>query len=430
MEATPARSEKQNATFFRQSGWLMFATIVAGGLAFCVHPLSKKVPDGQYASFGAVLNLVSCLPTIAIQMVFAHQVAEALVKDRRRQVASMIRQTCFWSFVLWAVAAVLVFVFRERIVARWQLPDATILWITLGAIFVSIWTPIFGGVLQGRQDFLWLGWATLSPGILRLGVAAVLVLVFHGGAASMMAGALAGVGFGMLIAMWRTRDWWLGPGEKFNYGSMLGRTIPLLLGFWSCQFLFTSDVMFAKAFFPGKEVDPYVIAGTLGRGVQWLVLPMAAVMFPKLVQSAAKSEKNNLLKLVLGGTAALSICGGIGLWLVGPHMIKIVGKPEWVEPARALLPWYAAAIVFLALANVLANDLLARGRFKVVPFMVAIAITYGFALPYVLKNVSLKLETILQTLTFFNFLLLVVCAWAAFGKKSSQLPTEAAPLQV
>lgn len=416
METQPVSAEKARATFFRQSGWLMIAAIVAGGLGFCVHPLSKRVPEGQYSSFGMVLNLVSCLPSIAIQMVFAHQVAESLVKDRRRQVARMIRFTCLGIFVLWLIVAALVFVFRDAIVARWQLPDAMILWTTLGTVLVSLWVPIFGGILQGQQNFQWLGWATLVPGILRLGVAALLVLVFHGGANSMMLGALAGVGCGLLVAAWRTHDWWLGPGEKFEYGKMLRQTLPLLLGFWSCQFLFTSDVIFAKAFFKPGEVDPYTIAGTLGRGVQWLVLPMATVLFPKLVHSAAKSEKNDLLKVVLMGTAALSILGGLGLCFVGPLVIKIVSVPAWVEPARPLLPWYATAILFLALANVLANDLLARGRYKVVPFMVAIAVAYGFTLPYVLRNYSMKLETILQTLSVFNLLLLIVCVWAAFKK--------------
>ncbi len=413
-----ASPDGQHATFFRQSGWLMLATILQGGFTFCVHGLSKNVPSGEYSSFGAVLNLVSCLPTIAIQMIFAHQVAEAIVKNRQRQIASMVRQTCLWTFLLWAVAAVLVLSFQDRIVARWELPSTAILWITLGTILVVLWLPIFSGILQGRQDFLWLGWVTLTPGIIRFGLAAVLVLLFAGGATSMMVGALAGLGMGMIVAMWRSRDWWLAPGEKFDFAPMLGKAVPLLLGFWSCQFLFTSDVMFAKAFFKGKDVDPYVIAGTLGRGVQWLVLPMATVMFPKLVHSAAKSEKNNLLKLVFAGTAILSIVGGIGLWLFGPMVIRLVSDPAWVEPARPLLPWYAAAIVFLALANVLANDLLARGCFKVVPFMVLIAVTYGFTIPWMLNHVSLRLETILQTLTAFNFLLLLVCAWAAFGKKS------------
>jgi O-antigen/teichoic acid export membrane protein len=64
-----------------------------------------------------------------------------------------------------------------------------------------------------------------------------------------------------------------------------------MLGFGACQFMFTSDTMFAKAYFTGDEMAPYVAAGTLSRALLWLVLPLATVMFPKIVHAAAKSEK-------------------------------------------------------------------------------------------------------------------------------------------
>jgi O-antigen/teichoic acid export membrane protein len=139
------------------------------------------------------------------------------------------------------------------------------------------------------------------------------------------------------------------------------------------------------------------------------------VMFPKLVHSHVKAEKNTLMRIVLPGTAVLAIGGGLGLWLFGPWVVSIIGKPEWIEAAQALLPWYAAAIVPLALANVLANDLLARGRFRVVPYMVALAVGYCVVLPYVLTRYPGRMEHILQTLAVFNLLLLCACAWAAYS---------------
>ena len=160
---------------------------------------------------------------------------------------------------------------------------------------------------------------------------------------------------------------WRLPPETFDGKSLLRQVVPLLFGFGACQFMFTSDTMFAKAYFTGDEMAPYVAAGTLSRALLWLVLPLAAVMFPKIVHAAAKSEKTNLFNLVVLGTAVLAICGGLGLWLVGPMVVKIVYKTSYVAATTALLPWYAGAMVPLALANVMVNDLLARARFGVVP---------------------------------------------------------------
>jgi len=317
-----------------------------------------------------------------------------------------------------------ILVFQKQIVAGWHLPDATGLWVTLPLLLASLWLPMFSGVVQGRQDFFWLGWATILGGTGRFIAAAFLVLALGFGAAGMMAGALIGVGFGAVVVIWRSRDLWALRAEKFDGGSLLKQVVPLLFGFGACQFMFTSDTMYAKAYFTGDEMAPYVAAGTLSRALLWLVLPLAQVMFPKIVHAAAKSEKTNLFNLVVLGTAVLAICGALGLWLVGPVMVKIVYKTSYVAATCALLPWYAGAMVPLALANVLVNDLLARARFGVVPLMVALALAYGFTLPYMLNHFPGRLEIVLQTLGAFNLLLFGVCAVFTWVVKEAAKPDQ------
>jgi len=149
----------------------------------------------------------------------------------------------------------------------------------------------------------------------------------------------------------------------------------------------------------------------------WLVLPLATVMFPKIVHANAKAEKSNLFGLVVLGTALFGICGVAGLWLAGPLVVKIIYKTGDLAGTMALIPWYAGAMVPLALANVLVNDLLARLQFRVVPFMVALAVAYGFTLPAMLNHFPGRLEVALQTLGAFNLLLFLVCAWFTWGAK-------------
>jgi len=113
----------------------------------------------------------------------------------------------------------------------------------------------------------------------------------------------------------------------------------------------------------------------------------------------------------------LSVCGALGLWLVGPLVVRFVAHASDVAATMKLIPWYAGAMVPLALANVMVNDLLARGRFGVVPFMVALAAAYGFALPWMLNHYPGRIEIVLQTLGVFNFLLFAICAWFIWGMK-------------
>ena len=417
-EAIPTIDHKPHATFFRQSGWLMIATVVQGGMSFGVHPLAKKISPAEYSIFVTMLMMTSLIPTMPLQMVFAQQTAGTLATNRGRQLALMIRWGWLLTFLVWGMIALFVLVFQNRIMAAWGLPGAMTLWVTLAALLMNLWMPLFSGVLQGRQDFFWLGWASILGGVGRVAMAVLIVLAFQGGATGMMFGAFAGLGAWAGIAIWRSRDLWLAKPERFDARSLLKQVGPLMLGFGACQFLFTTDTMFVKTFFPGDEMASYGVAGTLSRALLWLVLPLAAVMFPKIVHASAKSEKSNLLGIVLLGTAILAICGAAGLCLVGPWVVKLAFKAEYVAETMKLLPWYAGAMIPLALANVLVNDLMARARFKAVLPMVLLAVAYGFTLPAMLHKFPGRMEIALQTLGVFNLLLLGTCAWFTWGVKS------------
>ena len=419
IEAIPTVDHKPHAAFFRQSGWLMIANIIAGVMALGVHLLAKKVSESEYSIFGTMLMVTACVPIMPLQMVSAQQTAGTLATNRERQLAGMIRLGWLWTFILWAVAALVVFAFRNQIMERWELTSAATLWVTLAAVLMNLWMPLFSGVLQGRQDFFWLGWATIIGGVGRVAVAVLIVLAFHGGATAMIFGAFAGLGAWAGIAIWRSRDLWLVKPERFDGRGLFKQVAPLMLGFGACQFLFTSDTMYAKAFFSGDEMASYVAAGTLSRALLWLVLPLAAVMFPKIVHANAKSEKSNLLGIVLLGTAVLAVCGAAGLCIVGPFVVKLIYTQAYVAMTVKLLPWYAGAMVPLALANVLVNDLMARGKFKVVLPMVLLTAAYGFTLPFMLHRFPGRMEVALQTLGAFNLMLLGICAWFARERKKA-----------
>ena len=407
VESVPITAAAHRASFFRQSGWLMIANIAGGVLMWAVHFLSRATGPEEYGVFIACLGIAMCIPTIPLQMVLAQQTAHALATDRQRQLTGMIRLTWLGTFLLWLVASVVVLIFQQKIMQHWKLTNPLALWITLPVVLLSLWMPIFWGVLQGQQNFLWLGWSMMLNGVGRLVVAAVAVLVFAGYAAGMMVGVLLGVTTAVTIALWQTRSLWRGPTDPFDWRSLLRQVIPLMLAFAAFQFLFTADTIFAKSYFAEEIVGFYGSAGTLSRALMWLVGPLATVMFPKLVHSAAKAEKSDLMGMVLLGTAVLAITGALSLSVLGPWIVKFISGQRFVQVASSLLPWYAGAMVPLALANVLLNDLLARSHFKVVPGLCILAAAYGFALTRFHETPV----SVLKTMGVFNVLLLALCAW-------------------
>lgn len=385
----------------------MVANITGGMMMWAVHFLAKKIPEAEYAVFGVMLALTMCVPTMPLQMVFAQQTARALATRRERELAGMIRLVWAGTFGLWLVGLGVVLTLHGQLLARWEVNNPATLWITLVVILLSLWLPMFMGVLQGQQNFLWLGGSMILNGIGRFGGAVFLVLVLGTHAAGMMTGTMLGLLLAVGVAIWFTRALWRGPAEPFDRRRLLAQVVPLMLGFGAFQFLFTADTMFVKSYFPGDDTAPYVGAGTMSRALMWLVGPLAAVMFPKLVHSAARGQKSNLLGLVLVVTAVLAAGGAVALSLLGPWVIRFVYTPSYVGPATSLLPWYAGAMVPLALANVLLNSLLAHSQFRVVPFLVAQALAYAWAL----TRLHASFVQVLQVFAVSNLVLLAVCAW-------------------
>ncbi|HUA67813.1 MAG TPA: hypothetical protein VMA13_04630 [Candidatus Saccharimonadales bacterium] len=398
---------KHHVAFFRQSSWLMIANVGSGLMMYAVHLLNKKIPPAEYGVFGVLLAVAMFVPSIPLQMVFAQQTAQALATDRKRELAGMIRLAWLGTLGLCLMLAIGTFVWQKDILEGWQIKNPADLWITLFVVLFSFWMPMFWGVLQGQQNFLWFGWTYIFNGVGRLGIASFLVLVLGTYAGGMMLGVCLGLAVGVGIAIWQTRSLWLLRAQPFDWRGLLKQITPLMLGFGAIQFFFTADTMFVKAYFSGKDAAFYVCAGTLSRGLMWLVVPLATVMFPKIVQSVARSEKSNLLGVVLLGTAILAAGGALGLTILGPWVVKLIYSKAYVSVAASVLPWYAWAMVPLSLAYALVNNLLARSQFGVVPVLLLLAAAYGIALTQFHDNLIM----VLKTLGIFNLLLFGACAW-------------------
>jgi O-antigen/teichoic acid export membrane protein len=409
----PGRAEAHHAAFFRQSGWLMVATMTAGALMLCIHFLSRKIPASEYGILITLFSVVNIVPTIPFQSVFAQQTAYALATNRQRQLRSTIRAAWLGTVLLWLVAAAVTLCFQKSIVANWHLSNPIALWLLLVVMLFSLLMPLFAGVMQGAQNFLWLGWANIFNGGCR-GLAAVLIVfALQGYATGIMTAAFIGLAVATAVGVWQTRSLWHGAGERFEHKKFLRQVVPLMLGFTATQFLFSADTSFVDAYFGADSTAAYGAAGTLSRALLWVVLPLTTVMFPKIVHSTAKSEKMSLLGMVLLGTAGLVALGMLGLWLLGPVAVRIVYPHDYVAPTLAILPWYAGAMVPLTLANVMVTDLMVRSHFRIVPFLVLLAIFYGLALTIYHDSPVM----VLKTLCIFTSLCFAICAWFTWGAK-------------
>lgn len=393
-------------TFFRQSSWLMGVNLVTGIVMLGVHFLAKLIPESEYATAVTLLTLTMLIPAIPMQMVIAQQTAADLALERHRVLAGKIRGLWGWLTLAWSVGATAVVVLEPFLSRKLTIAHPSAIWITLLLMLGCLWMPVVWGMLQGAQDFFWLGLSMLVNAVVRVGTATALVWWWRPEATSILTGALLGVAGSVLLGLWQSRGIWIGRAEPLAARALLRQTLPLFLGFGVTLFLFSADTVFVKWWFP-EQTAYYASAGTLARGLIWLVGPLAAVMFPKVVRSTVRAEDGNLLGITLAATAMLVVVAGVGLCLVGPWLVRFVYTRAYVEPTMAILPWYVGAMLPLALANVLVNHLLARNDYRVVPWLVALAVVYVLGL---LTFHATPIQ-ILQVLGVACGVMFLICLW-------------------
>lgn len=396
-------------TFFRQSGWMIIATVVSGVFASAVHILSKRLPSSEYSAAAWMIQVIGQMqiPALGLQLVFAHQASAAITEQQRRQLAGTFRSVMRWTFCIWLAMAAFVALQHKHYEASLNLTNPWSLWLTVLSGLMMIWTPMFNGLLQGRQNFLWMGWVSIISNVGRVAIAVLIVIYFHGLAAGVMLGVFLGLAAGVAVAIWQNWDLLTSPGEAFDARAWLRHVTPLTLASGVGFFLQSEDGVIVPYYMGADLSAPYMFGGTLARAIPLLTGPLAAVMFPKLVHRKARSLKGgpNILGLTVLGTFVLGCVGAIGLTLFSRLIIRLGSKPEFATSyIVSLMPLFAWAMVPLAMGNVLLNNLNAHSYFKPVPWLVALAVGYGL----VLTNFHSSFKMVIETLAVFNLLYLAI----------------------
>lgn len=411
---------------------MVLASFLGGVFMTAVHIIAAKdftsphlgpltaFPPLDKGAYGLFYTLVLVLgyigiPAAGLQTIVAQQTAMTVTEGQRRELRGVIRVLLGATLVIWALGALAAFLFRSELLAEFKIKDPAALSITLLAGLVLLWSPVLSGVLQGQQNFLWLGSVGVLHGFGRCLAIFIIVRLLGAGVAGAMTAVLAGALLTLLISAWQTRFVWRGAADSFLWRPWLKRVVPLTLGIGATTLMMTADMILVRSVFNADQTGFYSAAGVLGRALAYFTGPMAAVMFPKIVQSAARAERTDVLAQALGATFLLGGAGALFCTLFPAVPLRIMYDQSFLV-IQPLVPWFAWGILPLTLSNVLINNLLARSRFGVVPWLLAFALSYSAVLLFLSRklNVGAELDafkTIVRALGSFGLLTLIVSAW-------------------
>ncbi len=276
-QKTPVKAEKHHITFFRQTGWMLMASTASGFMMYLIHPIvSRGLPESEYGVFTTLLQVgtMMTIPAGGLQPVIAQQQAAAITEEKQRVVASEFRAVGKVMFFLWLAIAILTAIFWRPIVGSLKIQNPVALVMTVLIGLASLWMPLVMGLLQGRQNFLWLGWMNIFNGVGRFAAICIIILVFHGWAAGAMGAVLFGMAALVAIGVWQSRDIWKIPSTRVHWKDWLSRVIPLTLGLGAANFMLSADMIFTQRYFPAHDTGFYAAAGMIGRALVFLTQPL------------------------------------------------------------------------------------------------------------------------------------------------------------
>ena len=394
---------------------MMIATLANGAFMAAVNWAALRIPRNTSNGIGTFVSLLDVLahlsiPITGVLTVFMQQTVMATTDDARRRLVGTARGILGGMFLLWVIAAMLSLAFQSRVVTTLNLPNVAAWWFTMLAGLAALLAPTLTGILQGQQQFFWVGWANMLNGVGRFVGVVIAVMWLQQGATGAMAGVFLGNLFTLLLVAWMTRWIWRAPADPINWKEWLKHVVPLTLGVAAPTYILLQDMIVVQQHYDVAAANAYAAPRVVGRMLFFLVAPMTLVMFPRIARSAATAEKTDVLAQAVGATALIGGGAALACTFFPELMLRILSPRGASLETAGLIPWFAWAMLPLALSNLLAANLLARKRFEAVPWLLAVAIGYRVTLHYTHGSYL----SVILTLGAFSLLLFLVCVVFTF----------------
>jgi O-antigen/teichoic acid export membrane protein len=253
-----------------------------------------------------------------------------------------------------------------------------------------------------------------------------------------MFAAVAGQFVTILIAAHATRHFWnRRPAAPFRWRPWFAHALPVTLGLGAVLVMSSIDMLFVQGLFSHTgQTALYGGAMLTGFAIIQFIAPVALVMFARVARNVARAEKTDSFVMSLAATVTFGLVAAIGCTLFPklPLRLMYLGNREMWE-AWPLVPWFAWALLPLTVANVLTQNLLAKGRFRAVPWLVLVPVIYAGCLfiqsPALLAMAPFDAFTrVIQTLGCASLLLCAVAGWFCRSVPPASIPdrdSESAP---
>jgi O-antigen/teichoic acid export membrane protein len=337
-----------------------------------------KVDYSRLGSFIAMLGIVAT-PLSALTAWASHRSSHYVVSGdaggMRRFTGSSLRVFALVGLAAGAIVLVLGLLLRGAVAPE----DPVITEIFAACVIFVVLSPLFNGLLQGRQRYGWMAlyWLVFGGSKLLFGMAFFAAgLAVVGGILGILSAYVIGAAFAVfaLTRFNHAAPVQTAPAAKPPEIAYLGLSAVALS---AISIMFFSDEVMVRLLIKA-QADVFSSAKNVGLVLIYAPVPFIAAMFPKVTERHLRGESTvPLLWKCLGLAAGVCLLAMAGWWFAASTSVAklLMGESNYVG-AGALSRLYCLAVTPYALVNVLAQFSIARGRWRFLAVLVPAAMIH------------------------------------------------------
>jgi len=359
----------------KQSLMLIAAAMVGHIGNYAYHVITGRMLSAkEYGLLMALFGIINLflIPMAAVSLVLARAVAIQIQDHRGGGITDLFRKWALGMALISIGYLLLAWSFAPTLQKAFGFNRLAPVLIAAFILGINLFLTLSGALLQGLQEFKGLALrGSLLFGLRALLVGSCLLLGWRAAGWALLAHVAGMIGALILSLVYvipklSESDPTPAPSALPLLRKML-EAAPILFTF---SILMTADVILAKRYFDPELAGQFAQAATLGRMILWLPLPIAQVLFPKVVRegNATDSQRHTLFKamsytlILIAGTLAVGCFGA-------SYALKIVYGIA--NPPSEQIAWFRGIAIAMALLGpvyLLLQYELARGKiFRLLP---------------------------------------------------------------
>jgi O-antigen/teichoic acid export membrane protein len=279
----------------------------------------------------------------------------------------LLRQTRFVS----VLAAVLFMVCSPIIASFLQIPIPTVLALA-PAVALLLITFVNRGVIQGELRLNALSALLILDAAAKVISGVVLVIVGLGATGAVLAMGI-GLATSYAASVPQLRGALSGPVDKFDTRHLFRFAGPVAATVLGITALYSVDVLLVKHFFDPLRSGIYGSVSTLGKMVLMATASITGAMFPRVTSLESRGDSGSKILIASAGAIVLIAAVIVLMFALAPNLVLLPFGPQF-EAAGPYLPAFGMAMGLFAIANLLANYLLATRDDRFIVVLTAAAI--------------------------------------------------------